>query len=123
MNYKITGITAETRQPWQAHTMSDLRPVAAAIATLVEMFGTLPAARFNAHAHLDARLDLAVDVPADFEAWRVALQVPADTVDLRTYAGDTWLVLEATVAGVAVQLCGYGLNTTALTEDSGQVPA
>ncbi|MGX9921751.1 hypothetical protein ACWIG4_18075 [Streptomyces sp. NPDC002248] len=117
MNTKITGpATAPEREDWEADSFADLRPLAAALAALAEMYPALPPVRFTADPiKSDPRLTLAALAPHDFEAWRIALQVPADHVDLVVHLGEPWLRLITTFTGVEVLLLGYGLTVATMT--------
>jgi hypothetical protein len=123
VNIKITGPAERPeREDWQADSFADLRPLAAALAALAEMYSGLPPVRFTADpSKTNPRLTLAALAPHDFEAWRIALQVPADHVDLVIHLGEPWLRLVTTFAGVEVLLLGYGLTlTTAATTAAGE---
>ncbi|MFJ4434571.1 hypothetical protein [Streptomyces sp. NPDC088923] len=124
MNIKITGPAERpAREDWQADSFADLRPLAAALAALAEMYPGLPPVRFTADPSKDnPRLTLAASAPHDFELWRNAFQVPADRVDLVvTEVGEPWLRLLTVFAGVEVLLLGYGLTlTTVATMAAGE---
>jgi hypothetical protein len=88
----------------------DQATAAAALVELVGMFGHLPRPYVTLPT-TSPRLTLQTDSPSAFEAWRVALQVGADDVDLRGIdGGESWLAAEGVFRGVVVELTGFGLR-------------
>jgi hypothetical protein len=92
-----------------AATLAEQLPAIESLAALAGMLGHLPGAYFTMHHLFANRLDVQADSPADFEVWREALQVPAETVELHTYKGGTWLKARTTFHGTEVELTSHGL--------------
>lgn len=71
----------------------------------------LPAPYVTVGTHsLDAtHLNVQCQTPGAFEAWRVALDLPADSAELRNAGGEDYLRINAQVGRVNVCLTGYGL--------------
>ncbi|MEL3949487.1 hypothetical protein [Streptomyces sp. LNU-CPARS28] len=90
-------------------TMAAHRPVADALVDLIGMFGHLPVAYVTMHSAADS-LDLQVDTAAGFEAWRAALQITPDAVELGTFGDSVWLEARSVFRGVRLELCGDGLG-------------
>jgi hypothetical protein len=92
-----------------AATIAEQLPAIESLAALAGMLGHLPGAYFTMHHVFANRLDVQADSPADFEVWREALQVPAETVELHTYKGGTWLKARTTFHETEVELTSHGL--------------
>lgn len=89
--------------------MNDQAAAAAALLGLTQMFGHLPAPYITIHTHSQGGLDLQFSNPTEFEAWRTALVVPTDAIELKSYAGDAWLAADAVFCGARVHLSGHGI--------------
>lgn len=88
---------------------------AEALVGLTMMFGHLPAPFVTVHLpHLVqlAQLDFQLETPADFEAWRTALQLAPAAVTLHAYRSSTWLATETVFRGVCLKLTGHNLPLT-----------
>jgi hypothetical protein len=91
-----------------------------ALDLLVSMFPTLPPAYFTIHATSHSGVGAQCNSTADFEAWRTALQIPTNMVDLHSDSVNGWLSAETTVRGVHLRITGFGL---AITEEQAKPPA
>ncbi|MVO87895.1 hypothetical protein GPA10_24840 [Streptomyces sp. p1417] len=95
--------------------LSEQRPAVEALATLVEMFGSLPGGYITIHTRPfggPVRLELQFDSPQDFEQWRTCLRIaPADVV-LVASPGYTWLSAVGRCRGVDVEITGFGVPLT-----------
>ncbi|MGW2985424.1 hypothetical protein [Streptomyces goshikiensis] len=92
--------------------LTEQAPAVTALAALVETFGHLPAPYIVVHTALTA-VEIQLNTPQEFEAWRSALGVAPAVVTLHAYSGATWLAAETRFRGVALKLSGHGLNVTA----------
>ncbi|NUP47243.1 MAG: hypothetical protein HOW97_08005 [Catenulispora sp.] len=94
---------------YENRTVADQQPALAVLAQIGAAFPHLPGAVFNV-----SRLDLDEvtvslhDDLGDFEAWRIALGVPASAVGYRTQPGNTVLTATVEWGGGTVELVGYG---------------
>jgi hypothetical protein len=92
----------------EAVTLADQRRALEALAQIAAAFGHLPAACFDIGDVFPDRIDISVhDDLGAFEAWRVALGIPADAVEFGTMTNRTYLIGRGSFAGVAVKLTGY----------------
>ncbi|SFF12168.1 hypothetical protein SAMN05216251_108253 [Actinacidiphila alni] len=92
--------------PGRLATIGEQRPVLLALTYLATTFPELPSAYMVGHRHLTNAISLQMDKGADVEAWRVALQVPADAVHLDRYSDYTSIQFDTIVAGVPVKVYG-----------------
>lgn len=51
--------------------------------------------------------------PASFEAWRDALGIETDAVELKAFRNDSWLQADIEYGGVTVHLTGFGIDVPA----------
>ncbi|MFG2747230.1 hypothetical protein ACGFY0_45255 [Streptomyces chartreusis] len=96
-----------------ANPISDQAPAVAALLALTDMFGTLPSGYITIHTTGDVRVGLQLETPAEFEAWRTALLVPPEDVELKQWNGSTWLSVDGLFRGVGIHLTGYGIAVPA----------
>ncbi|OII64625.1 hypothetical protein BJP40_20010 [Streptomyces sp. CC53] len=99
----VTGITPP--EP----VLADQAPVFEALTSLRQMFGHLPAAYLTVHTFHGSTLGIHLDSPAAFEAWRTALQVAAESVELLGASSNCWLSADAVFRGVSIRLTGHGV--------------
>lgn len=92
-------------------TFADLGPAVEALTYLQTAFAHLPVMYVTIY-NSRGDLDLQTSDPAAFEAWRIALQIPHTTVEMKTFASDVWLSASTTVRGVPVKLAGHSLPLT-----------
>lgn len=92
-------------------TFADLGPAIEALTYLQTTFAHLPVMYVTIY-NSSGDLDLQTSDPATFEAWRIALQIPHTTVEMKTFAGNVWLSAATTVRGVHVRLAGHGVPLT-----------
>ncbi|MFE5090643.1 hypothetical protein ACFRCI_09610 [Streptomyces sp. NPDC056638] len=92
-------------------SLAQQAPAAEALMGLAQMAGDLPAAYIVIHASMPVHIAVQLDTPAQFEAWRTALQVPAESVEMlaEPSADMVWLATDMVVRGVAVRLTGHGV--------------
>ncbi|WP_432124015.1 hypothetical protein [Streptomyces sp. C10-9-1] len=93
-------------------SFAGLGPVIEALVYLQATYPHLPAPYITAYS-TGAAVDLALDAPAEFEEWRVALQIPPHSVELHAFGGHVWLTADTTVRGVPVHLAGDEIPLTA----------
>ncbi|MFZ3494582.1 hypothetical protein ACODT5_15385 [Streptomyces sp. 5.8] len=91
--------------------LTEQAPAINALAALVEAHGHLPLPFISLYSSLGV-VSLQLDTPAEFEAWRCALDIPPSVVTLHAYAGSTWLAATSLFLGVKLQLSGHGLPVT-----------
>lgn len=87
---------------------ADQAAVANALVELVRLFGHLPKPYINFPTSV-LLIALQTRSPAAFEAWRTALQIAPEGVELKVFQGDAWLAAEGVFCGVTVELTGFGL--------------
>lgn len=97
----------------RTNPMNQLAAAAAALLGLTQMFGHLPAPYIVIHSVGSVCLDLQLSSPAAFEAWRTALVIPVENVELRGPLDRPWLVVETVHAGVVIELASHGIVTAA----------
>lgn len=108
---EITEPATQAEAPKPPQT-SELVPAAEALVELACMFGRLPRPYVMFHTSY-VRIDLQLDSPAGFEAWRTALQIAPGDVQLKEFQGNTWLAADGVYRGVPVWLTGHGLSLSA----------
>ncbi|MGP3752169.1 hypothetical protein [Streptomyces sp. IBSNAI001] len=96
----------------QLGSIAEQAPAFEALDLLVSMFPDLPAAYITTYAKSYAGLAAQLNTPAEFEAWRTALQIPTEAVDLHGDSAGGWLAAETTVRGVLLRITGHGLTVT-----------
>lgn len=82
---------------------------------LVQRFGELPAAYITMHTpfeDLPVNLNLQLDTPHAFEAWRAALDIPSDAVTLHSTTGLKWVKVRGHYQDVPVVLSGTNVPLT-----------
>lgn len=94
---------------YQNRTVADQQATLAVLARVGAAFPHLPAAELNVtRVYLD-RLTISLhDDIGDFEAWRVALGVPHESVEYDTLPGVTALKATVQWGGGTIELVGYG---------------
>ena len=93
-------------------TPADQATALEALNLLTSMSPTLPPVHVTVHATTYGGVHAQCDTATDFEAWRTALQIPTDAVDLHGSSAGGWLSAETAVRGVYLRITGYGLNIT-----------
>jgi hypothetical protein len=82
---------------------------------LVQRVGELPAAYITMHTpfeDLPVSLNLQLDTPHAFEAWRAALDLPSDNVGLHSTSGLKWVEVRGRYQDVPVILSGVNVPLT-----------
>ncbi|MFI1940931.1 hypothetical protein ACH44C_27760 [Streptomyces purpureus] len=97
----------------QAVPISTQAPAFAAGLALAEMFGHLPSGYITVHNSGTARLGLQLENAAAFEAWRSALLIPSEDVELKHWDGSAWLSADGLFQGVKVHLTSFGVEVPA----------
>jgi hypothetical protein len=92
--------------------LAEQAPAFEALTALEVMLPSLPPAYFTIHANSYSPVCVQCDTVADFEAWRTALQVPTDVVELRADTSGGWLVAETVFRGVGLRITGHGIAVT-----------
>jgi hypothetical protein len=85
------------------------------LAALIEQFETLPDAHITVHAPfraIPARLDLQLSTPQEFEAWREALLISTNVVQVHATVSYAWLAADTDFGGVKVHIAGFGVALT-----------
>ncbi|MFD9369612.1 hypothetical protein ACFWA6_18235 [Streptomyces sp. NPDC060020] len=100
--------------------LTEQAPTINALAALAAAYGHLPVPYITVQTTGPA-VDLQLDCPADFEAWRSALGVAPAAVTLHAYAGQTWLATNTLFRGIKVVLSGHGLPITVEQARTSQV--
>jgi hypothetical protein len=98
--------------PTWAATFGEQAPAIDVAAWLATTFGHLPPAYMSINATFPDRLTLQPGSLPAFELWRKTLQIPAESVVLQPYIGDSSLTVETTIHGVFVQLYVSGVLLT-----------
>lgn len=93
------------------HQLTDQASAINALTGLVETFGHLPTPYITVHTTSTA-VDIQLNAPQEFEAWRSALGVAPAVVTLHAYSGSTWLAASALFRGVELRLSGHNLSVT-----------
>ncbi|MEV6790871.1 hypothetical protein AB0M87_02495 [Streptomyces sp. NPDC051320] len=108
MTSQITDPT--TDQDDREPRLSDQLPAFEALSELTRMIGHLPAPYVVVHASRPS-IGLQLNSPSNLEAWRTALQIPTDSVTVKSSvaAGLVWLQTSTVVRGVQVNLTGHGV--------------
>ncbi|MFE1358372.1 hypothetical protein [Streptomyces harbinensis] len=83
-----------------------------AVAAMSRAFGHLPPIYISLSRHDGAGI-LAVDAPDAFEVWREALGIPPQAVELRSFAGSSWVVATVTWHGAAFELSCHAIPAVA----------
>jgi len=100
-------VTAQSTQPpGLTDRCRDQQAAVEALLNLVSQHPTLPAAYVSVYV---AKLNLQLDSPPDFEAWREVLEAPASDVRLHVTLSSVWLTVDTTVDGIPVHLSGFNL--------------
>ncbi|MFC9700867.1 hypothetical protein ACFTWD_09270 [Streptomyces sp. NPDC056943] len=95
-----------------ANPISVQAPAAAALLALTETFDGLPAGYITMHSRGKIYVGLQLDSPDAFEAWRTALLISPEAVQLCAFEGSTWLAADAMFRGVRFHVTGYGIALT-----------
>lgn len=108
-----------TGSPGLTDRCIDQAKTALALLNLIRRHPTLPAPHITIHEPAPSidrpsRLDLQLDTPADFEAWRAALYVAPGGVTLHLSASHVWLAVDTWHAGIRVHLSGFNVPLTAV---------
>jgi hypothetical protein len=94
--------------PTPNSTFAEQEAAVAALADMAEAFPHLPAALIQLPHVYPGRLDISLhDSAADFEAWREALCLPAEAVELLHFKGSSWLAVSGSWGGASVKLAGH----------------
>lgn len=103
---------------YEFRTVADQRPAMVALEQIRRSLGQLPAADFDISPIFPGRLAISLhhDI-SDFEAWRGALGIPAETVKYDTQSDNSVLTATASWGGASVELVGYGPLPKADDED------
>ncbi|MFF0184609.1 hypothetical protein [Streptomyces sp. NPDC005244] len=91
-------------------TLSELSVPMRALRTLAAEYGDLPTPTVGITPIYPERLDLSLhNGLGEFEVWRVALGIRAETVEFGEQCGDTWTLRgTAPYAGAEIRLIAYG---------------
>lgn len=95
-----------TQHPPSPDRCSDQRAAVQTLLDLVSQYPTLPAAFVSVYV---TSLNLQLDSPSDFEAWREVLEAPASEVRLHATQSSVWLTVDTTADGVPVHLSGFNV--------------
>ncbi|MFJ4649512.1 hypothetical protein ACIP6Q_39260 [Streptomyces bobili] len=101
---------------------SEDAPVFEALMALAAEFAELPRPYIVVHS-TGAGFVLQLMHPSLFEAWREALRLPADKVQLHVTANSTWLSSWGRFRGVAFELTGHGVPLLAEQAEAPRVAA
>ena len=112
-------MTTETTTQQSALTDRIVEQTGAVLAllNLIRRHPGLAAPYITVHAPMPeydapAKLDMQLDTPSDFEAWRSALAVDPSGVALHTSASSVWLAADTWHAGTRVHLSGFNVPLT-----------
>ena len=94
-------------------TLSEQAPAFEALVELNTMFGHLPAAYIKIHTTRLGGIGVQLDDPAKFEQWRVALQIPSASVNVKHGESHCWLTADTTFRGMPLDVTGFGVPLTA----------
>ncbi|WP_328962924.1 hypothetical protein [Streptomyces virginiae] len=98
-------------QPSPTAPPAGLAAAAVALVSLTDMYAGLPTPYVAIHTFDGtSTVNFQLDTPHGFEQWRTALTVPAEAIDLKAYACDTWLAATAVFQGIEIKLAGYGIE-------------
>lgn len=90
----------------QPNPMNKQAAAYAVLSALTQTHGHLPAPYVTVHTYGTTTVDLQLNTPQEFEAWRSALLVPTESVDIKSGSGRSWLAANAVFHGVALRLAG-----------------
>lgn len=90
-------------------TIGEQATAITALTGLCETYGRLPAAYITVNTTHGSRLDLQLDGPNDFEAWREALNAPAGLVSWHVYNASVWISVDAEFHGAKIRLSGHNV--------------
>lgn len=97
--------------PATGPTFADQYGAIAALAAMAQAFPALPAAYIVVHQPVGGRgLLIQTRGPADFEAWREALRLPTEGVELEGHGRTAWLEVSGTWSASPVLLTGHEIN-------------
>lgn len=86
-------------------------PIFEALSALTAEFAELPRPYITISS-CRTHFDLQLDHPTHFEAWREALGLAAETVELKGFSNSVWLATDGVFRGIPFSLSGHEVPLT-----------